>query len=75
MTTTIRRPRRRPGETRDPVCHWCHDASTITSPYRTSMPEVIGGAYVVCSPGCPDRPAGVVCYEYRRPTYPRGGAV
>lgn len=57
-----------PARSRQPVCYWCRTTDTTYSPYRTPLEDWDGGheaARIVCSPGCPDRPAGAVCF--RRP--------
>lgn len=43
------------------LCFWCH-LPAPDSPYRSPIPDVIGGRYVVCSPHCPQRPDGAHVY-------------
>lgn len=44
-----------------PVCWWCGDRTADETGRRGSAPELglpAGSGVVVCSPGCPARPAG-----------------
>lgn len=42
---------------RGALCFFCHQ-SAARSPYRSPMPDVVGGRYVICGASCPDLPAG-----------------
>lgn len=49
-----------------PVCHWCHHADVTDSQYRTPLEGIqpygsVG--WTVCSPWCPKRPTGAICYD------------
>jgi hypothetical protein len=43
------------------ICHWCREI-IVDSPYRSPIPDIPGGRYVVCSPTCAERPEGVLVF-------------
>lgn len=45
----------------DIICYWCHEPAP-NSPYRSPVPDVVGGRLVVCGPDCPEKPEGAVVF-------------
>jgi hypothetical protein len=43
------------------ICHWCRQ-TIVDSPYRSPIPDIPGGRYMVCAPTCPERPEGVLVF-------------
>lgn len=52
----------------EPKCWWCHIDISLDCPYRGEAPELnlpLGVGVVVCTPGCPERPEGIVVWDVK----------